>query len=258
MVAGRTAVVSCASTSPLRLLVPRPRGAAAWVLAASHGGGLVAGDDVALDVDLGAGTAVCLGTQAETKVYRSAGPTARQSLRARVGPGALLAVLPEPVSPYAGARLAQAQSFELEPGGSLVLLDAVTCGRAARGERWGFDRAVLHNHVRVGERTLLADGLRLVAGEGPPLPQRLAGFELVATLALVGPAVAGAARALHAAIAAEPARGDGAVLVASSPLGDGALVRLVARSVAAGMERLRRDLAFLAAPLDGDPFTRRP
>src|SRR5512142_877517 len=78
LVEGRSAVVSCRATSPLQLLAPRARGAAAWVLAASHGGGLVAGDAVDLAVEVGPGATASVGTQAETKVYRAPGGTTRQ------------------------------------------------------------------------------------------------------------------------------------------------------------------------------------
>jgi urease accessory protein len=259
LVDGQSAVVGCAARSPLQLLAPCPRGRAAWVVAASHGGGLVGGDAVELAIRVGAGAAACLGTQAETKVYRPAGLAgARQRLSASLGEGALLALLPDPVSPYAGARYDQVQRFDLAAGASLALLDAVTAGRAARGERWAFARYCSRNEVRAGGRLLLADAIRLGADEGPPLPDRLEGLELLATVLLLGPALATAARALLAAVATLPASPGAAVLAVASPVGDGALLRLGARSVEEGMAAVRRHLAFLAGPLDGDPLLRRP
>ena len=273
-VEGCSAVVGCAATSPLQLLSPRPRGPAVWVIAASHGGGLVAGDAIELEVVLGAGATACLGTQAETKVYRAGDAGgATQRLGAAVGGGGLLALLPDPVSPFAGSSYEQVQRFELAPDASLVVLDAVTAGRAARGERWAFDRYRSRNEVRVAGKPLLADGVRLVAGEGPPLPRRLAGLELLATVILLGPRVADAARAILQATAELPApQGtperwaapppgsdlDAPVLWAASPLGDGLFLRMGARSVEAGMAAIRSHLSFLAAPLDGDPLLRRP
>jgi urease accessory protein len=259
-VAGETALTTCASSTPLRLLAPRPRGPAAWVLAASHGGGLVAGDSVEVELDVGPGAALYLGTQAETKVYRSPeGRLARQALRARVARAGLLAVLPEPVSPYAGSAFAQAQRFDLEAGAGLVLLDAVTAGRVARGERWALSRYATRNEVSLGGRAVLADAVRLVAGEGPPLADRLAGIELLATVLVLGAPLEEAARCLQARVADAPASSGGAaVLAAASPLAGGVLLRVAARSVEAGMTFVREALAFAAAPLGGDPFSRRP
>jgi urease accessory protein len=284
LVDGASAVVGSRAASPLQLLAPRARGRAAWIVAASHGGGLVVGDAIRLSISVGPGATACLGTQAETKVYRagagapSPGATgtpglrpaqaertvkrafvgARQELAAEVGAGGLLALLPDPVSPFAGSRYAQLQRFELAPGASLAVLDAVTAGRAARGERWAFDGYRARNEVRVGGELVLADALRLEAAEGPPPSTRLLGLELLATVVLVGPRLAGAARALLEELSRAPAAAGADVLEVASPVGDGVLLRLAARSVEAGMTALRARLAFLSEPLDGDPLLRRP
>lgn len=256
IVAGESAAVACRSTTPLRLLLPRPRGRSAWAVAASHGGGLVAGDDVALELELGPGAQACLTTQAETKVYRSAGAPARQRVLARVAAGGLLALLPEPVSAFAGSAYAQEQRFELEAGASLVLVDAFTAGRSARGERWAFRSFATTNELAVDGRLILADALRLEAGRGPALPARMAPLELLATVVLLGPKVAAAAADLLTALAARPAGGP--VLAAASPLADGLHLRLGASHVEAGTSALRAALAFLPGLLGEDPLSRRP
>jgi urease accessory protein len=255
---GASAIVACAAASPLQLLSPSPRGRCGWIISASHGGGLVAGDDVSLELDVGAGATALLSTQAGTKVYRSRGAVAAQRLVARVGPDALLAVLPQPVSCFAGARFRQEQRFELAPGASLLWLDALVAGRIARDERWAFDDYRSRVEIAVGGRTMLADALRLVPGEGPPVAERLAGVELLATAVALGPAVAAAARALHDRLAAAPAERDAPVLAAASPLGDGVLLRVASRSVEAGLALLRDHLAFVESVAGVDPFTRIP
>jgi urease accessory protein len=226
-------------------------------VAASHGGGLVGGDHVVLDVAIGAGAQGCLTTQAETKVYRSTGAPGRQTLRARIEDGGLLAVLPEPVSAFAGAAYAQAQRIELAPGGSLVLVDAFTAGRSARGERWAFRSVASVNEIAVDGRLVLADALRLAEGEGPPVAARMAGMELLATVVLLGPRVAAAAAALLAELGARPAERT-PVLAAASPLADGLHLRLAAAEVEAGLAALRAALAFLPGLLGEDPLSRRP
>jgi urease accessory protein len=140
-----------------------------------------------------------------------------------------------------------------------VLLDAVTAGRVARGERWAFTRYATRNEVAVAGRMVVADAVRLADGDGPPIAHRLAGIELLATVLVLGAPVEVAARALHARVAAAPASAtDAVVLAAASPLAGGVLVRVAARSVEAGMTFVREALAFAAAPLGGDPFSRRP
>lgn len=56
-----------------------------------------------------------------------------------IAAGAALWLGPDPVQPFAGSRYAQTQIFEVEPGGSVGLIDWVTEGRSARGESWVMD-----------------------------------------------------------------------------------------------------------------------
>jgi urease accessory protein len=255
---GLSAVVSCAAASPLHLFTPRARAEAVWALATTHGGGLVAGDAIALAVDVGPGATALLTTQSNTRVYRSTGAAATQRLVARVAEGATLAVLPEPTTPFAGARYDGSQRFRLEPGASLLAVDALSEGRGARGERWAFTACASRTEVVLDGRLVLADAVRLVLGEGPSPAARMGEFALLATVVAVGPAMAAGAARILAAHAAAPVHPDAPVLAAASPLAGGVHLRLAARSVAAGMAHVRAHLAFAAALLGVAPFDRRP
>ncbi len=239
------------ATSPLRLLEPRGRGPAAWIVCATLGGGLVDGDGVSLDVRVGQGASLLLGTQASTKVYRSPAGTS-QRLVADVAGGALLAVLPDPVTCFEGARYTQQTTVALAEGASLVLLDAVTAGRSARGERWLFDRYLARIDVTRPGAPLLHDALELDPAHGA-VPPRMARFDALYTLVVVGPLVAplvADALALPRPLGHRPD-----VLVAPSPLGaDGVMLRIAARSVEAGSKVVRAALARLADVLGDDPF----
>jgi urease accessory protein len=255
---GASAILSCAAQAPLHLFTPRARGRAPWIVAATLGGGLVAGDAVALELEVGPGATALLGTQAHTKVFRSDGAWASQDLVAHVAAGATLAVLPEPASLFAGARYRQAQRFVLAPDASLLVLDAVTHGRAARGEAWAMEAYLSRTTVESGGRVALADAVRLVRGEGPPVARRMAGVALHASAVLVGPAFADGAAAIGAELARAPAGEVAGVLAAASPIAGGVLLRLASATVDAGLLFLRARLAFSASLLDGDPFARRP
>src|SRR4051812_2271398 len=157
-----TAVVRRLAHSPLKLLTPRGPGQAAHVVTSTYGGGLLPGDDIRLDVVAGAETHAVLGTQASTKVYRSEGGAgARQSLRAEVRRNAMLAVVPDPVTCFAGAMYEQRQRFELEKYASLLLVDWLTAGRVACGERWAMRRYASDTRVNVGGSCVARDALRL-------------------------------------------------------------------------------------------------
>ena len=124
-------------TSPLRLLMPRNHGRAAWVYTSSFGGGLVDGDRLVLDIEVGAGAAAFVSTQASTKVYRSPRRRAR-SPRAQRPTGCSSS---RRIRSSASRRpgIEQTQRFDLAADAGLVLVDWVTSGRHASGERWAFD-----------------------------------------------------------------------------------------------------------------------
>src|SRR5713226_2147403 len=71
VVDGQSAVTSAWAQSPLKLLVPRPRGPSVWAYLRSLGGGLVAGDETGMELELGERACCFVSTQASTKVYRN-------------------------------------------------------------------------------------------------------------------------------------------------------------------------------------------
>lgn len=254
LVDGAAAATVWSAAEPLKLLLPRPRGPAVWACAATYGGGLVAGDAVRLDLDVGPGAALFLGTQATTKVYRSTGATATQAMAVRVAAGGLLAALPEPVSCFAGSRYAQRVDIALEDGASLAWLDAVSAGRIARGERWELaSYASRTDLVRAG-RLVLSDRLRLDPAH--PLAARFGDHAVVSTLLLAGPRCAAAAAAARDLAAARRPGADGLTLAASPLGGDGCLLRLAAVDHEILARTLRGVISPLSGPLDGDPWRR--
>src|SRR2546422_6053420 len=110
-------------------------------------GGLVGGDRLAIDVVVGPAAHGCLTTPSATKVYRTAGAAAEQSVRLRLGAGAILEWVPDHTIPFAGSAFRQAIDCEVGDGATLLVMDAFAAGRIARGEAWGF--ALLESAVTV-------------------------------------------------------------------------------------------------------------
>jgi urease accessory protein len=253
-VGGRTVVRAASATSPLRLLTPRNHGHGAWVFVASLGGGLVDGDAVQLDVEVGDGAACLLGTQASTKVYRCPNGTCRQELKARVAAGGALVMIPDPVVCFEGARYEQSVAIELAASATLILTDTFTAGRSARGERWDFlhygaRSAVIQNGV-----PLFLDAILLDPNHGD-LRARMGRFDAFATVVVVGPS---AVPFREAALTLPEPRRAGPLVIAASPLGEhGAVVRIAGVSVEAVTAAVRGRLAGLGALLGDDPFARK-
>ncbi len=255
LVDGRTAVTRAEAQSPLKLLLPRRAGTAGWACASSLGGGYVDGDEVSFDIAVGAGAKAALTSQASTKVYRGA---AGQTLCAHIKDEGLFVAAPDPVVCYAGAGYRQEQVDRLSSNSAgLVVIDGLTSGRAARGERWAFASYDSRITIERAGKTEFTDALRLSPNDGA-LSQRLGRFEVLALAAVTGPALAVGARRLCAEVGALPV-GRGAPLILScSPFGiDGVLLRLAAVSVEDAALELRRRLSFIWELLGDDPWSRR-
>ncbi len=134
---------------------------------ASLGGGLVDGDRIDVDVDVGRGAFALVGTQASTKVYRSPRGCS-QHLAARLAEGAFLALVPDPVVCFAGARYEQRTDVALALGASVLVLDGYTCGRSARGERWAFSRYAARTTIARDGVAAAIDATLLPALPPPP------------------------------------------------------------------------------------------
>ncbi|CAN8095682.1 unnamed protein product [Discula destructiva] len=160
---------------PLKLISP-PRNTqqhlSALVFLLSYGGGLVGGDSVALRINVGKGSRLCVITQGHTKIFKSASPgiTTRQDIDVVIEDDAALCLLPDPVQPFAESVYEQTQIFHLQgAGASLCLLDWVTQGRSARGENWDLVRWFGRNEIWWAKSASDADKPRLLVRDAVKL-----------------------------------------------------------------------------------------
>ena len=261
VVDGASSVITAEASNPLKFLVSTPRGQCAWVYTTTYGGGLVAGDQVVMDIEVAAGASLYLGTQASTKVYRSDGAVAQQTVTARVAAAALLVALPDPVAPFAESRFHQRQIIDCAPTADLVWLDGVTCGRAARDERWAFTSYVSSLVVRVDGHPIVRDSLRLTDGLRP-VRERLPEVGALATAVIGGPGMQTLCAKILARVAAQPLEVQprlSASSLGNSPLGTWGIVLRAAAVERETLERTVHDLLTDLCPrLGDDPWQRRP
>ncbi len=243
----RSEVLRSRNAGPLRLLHPRP-GNAAWIVTSSLGGGLVDGDDVALDVVIEAGATGLVTTQASSKIYKG---TSSQKLDVRVHGDGCALVVPDPIVPYRDASYTQITRIALDPESSLVLSDVVTAGRIAHGERWACTRFDATSAISVAGRMVLHDRV-IFDGD---IARRMTRFAAMGTAVLVGPRVGALGRAQLAMLGSVEKRAD--LIVAGSPLVDGAILRVAGDNI----ERLTATVRELLRPaceeLGEDPWSRK-
>ncbi len=259
MVHGLSTATTAWARTPMKLLTPRSRGDSVWAYTSSFGGGMVAGDRTRLDVTVDAGARCFLGTQASTKIYRNpAQLPCSHHTTAWVNDGALLILAPDPVQCFAGSCYEQRQHFTLEGDANLVLVDWMSAGRTARGERWNFQRYSSRNEIERNGKKLLIDALLLDADDGT-LDAKFRGgrFNCLATLALLGPQLTGHARALLDWCAAQPIEPQAGLVFAASPLHEGTLLRCAGTSVEEVGRAIHQRLGFVSTLLKDDPFSRK-
>jgi urease accessory protein len=239
-----TVLARARSTLPLQVLAPIALDdPAAIVSILNPTGGLVGGDRLVIDVEVGAAAHACLTTPSATKVYRAAAEPARQDVSLRLDAGAVCEWVPEHTIPFPGSALRQQITVDVGDGATLILVDAFAAGRVSRGEAWGFrllDGAIV---VRDAKGWLLRDRF-VLEGAGPLDPRALGAAEsrpYFASLVVVADDVAD----LRQAVAARfPPGGD--VAAAAGPLPRrGVLVRCLAPSAPALLDAL--DVLWAAA-----------
>lgn len=259
LVADRTAIVRCQASNPLKLLTPKRPGFPAWVYTSTFGGGLVAGDQTTLQLEIAAGTTCVLGSQASTKVYKSPGGLpSKQLVNAQIAESALLVSVPDPITCFAQAVYEQRQQFELSVGANLVLVDWVTSGRQSRNECWQFSRYSSRIDVQYGAQSVFLESLLLDPEDGElTSPFRLGRFRCMALLLLVGPALQKPAQQLLDRVAAEPITKGCAIVEAASPIPFGVAFRVLGTVTENVGYVLRDQVDFLAGLLGESPWSRK-
>jgi len=243
----------------MKLLTPRSRGDSVWAYTSSFGGGMVAGDRTRLEVTVDAGAHCFLGTQASTKIYRNpARLPCTHELTAHVADDALLILAPDPVQCFAESSYEQRQHFTLAPPANLLLIDWMSAGRTARGERWNFRRYLSRNEVERDGRKLLVDALLLDSQDGALDSKFLGGrFNCLATAVLFGPKLASCAEELLDWCGAQPITPKASVVFAASPLHEGALLRFVGTSVEEVGHAIHERLGCVRELLNDNPWKRK-
>ena len=129
-------------------------------------GGVLAGDRLALDVEVQAGAAAQITTTGATRLYRHRAGAAdsEQVARFSVGDAALLEYLPDAVIPYAGSRHVQRTEIRLGRGATLFWWEVLAPGRLAAGERFAFERLRVQTEVYAGPRPVLREDFLLEPG----------------------------------------------------------------------------------------------
>lgn len=220
---------------------------------------MVAGDETRLELCIAAGARCFLSTQASTKVYRNpAQLPCSHELVARVCDDALLVLAPDPVQCFAESSYEQRQHFTLSRSANLLVVDWMSAGRTARGERWNFRRYHTRNEIECEGKTLLLDSLLLDARDGVLASKFRGGrFNCLASVVLFGPRLAPHAKEILDWHNAQPIAPHASLACAASPRHEGALLRLAGTSVEEVGRAIHERINFVPQLLKDDPWSRK-
>jgi urease accessory protein len=197
-------------------------------------GGMVGGDELAVDVQVAAGAHALLTTPAAGKVYRTSGARVRATQRLRVADGGTLEWLPQETILYDGARATLETRVELAGAARFIGVDAVCFGLPARRAPYARgDCRQTFEIVRDGRPVLVERGHYDAGGAVGRARWGLGGASLLA-FAVAAPAPHADAIEAVRARAAEAGSGD---IAAVTVLGDGDA--LVTRYLGHDAERAR-------------------
>jgi len=150
------------SIQPLKILNPHNLSECCQVYLSSYGGGLVAGDKIALEIECKVNTKLFLGTQAETKIYKSIdGKLSHQSIQGVLHPHSIAVICPDALIPYKGSRFIQRQIWNIDSTATLVLIDWLHSGRSSLGENFEYQLLSSEVEIIMGHEKIILDRLRI-------------------------------------------------------------------------------------------------
>lgn len=187
MVAGRARRMRVQEDGSLRVRFPNADEKTLEAIVLNTAGGMTGGDRFTLDIAVGAGANLTVGTAAAEKIYRSLGPDVSVAVTLKVHEAGRLAWLPQETILFDRARLSRRIEVDLAAGASLVMAEAVVFGRSAMDEVVAEGSLVDRWRVRRDGRLLFAETLRLEGDIAKKLtaPAITAGGVAVATVLIV-------------------------------------------------------------------------
>jgi len=227
---------------PLRVLrTLHPEGGVCHSVLVHPPGGVVGGDELAIELTLGEGAHALVTTPGATRFYRSAEATATQTLRVVAGAASRLEWLPLETIAYSGCLATNALRFELAPGAEMIGWDVTALG-LPESER-PFDAGRFTQSIELPGRWLERGSI--AAGDDRLLDSPLgwAGRRVLATMWFASGDPLDPARSdalLDAARATAAVHALAATTGATSPQPGVIVVRALAERVEPAMDLLQR------------------
>lgn len=159
---GRSYLQDAYVTQPFRI-VPvgqYKRDMAAYLMMMSSSPGLLDGDDHRISVQLAAGTALQLQTQAYQRLYHMKEGSS-QHITVRMEPNSSFSYVPHPVVPQHSSRFQSINRIRMQKDCQVLWSDIITCGRKMSGESFVYHHFQACTEIYMEERLLMKDNVLL-------------------------------------------------------------------------------------------------
>lgn len=184
-----TRVLRCQVKAPLKVQRPfYPEGSKVCHSVMLHtAGGIVGGDRLSTHLDLQTGAHALVTTAAASKIYRTNGLEAQQTVNIHLAPNTCLEWLPQEAIVFEQAKYRQQMRIHLEPGATWLGWEITRFGRTARGEQFLAGEWRSHTEVWQNDRPIWIDRQWLPGSEATFFsPHGLAGCPVVGSFTLIG------------------------------------------------------------------------
>jgi len=138
-----------------------PEGEVCHVYILHPPGGIVAGDQLSIDVQVDSQAKALITTPGAGKIYRSDGEKAYQKLSFNIKQDAILEWLPQETIVFEGAKLDSVVNVELANNARFMAWEILVLGRPAANEGFSQGEAILNWHINREGKPLFLEKMRL-------------------------------------------------------------------------------------------------
>ena len=162
---GRTVLRRQSFSAPFH--ISKPHHDAGWLIVnlASPSPGLLSGDRVKVNVEVGNDARLLLTTPSASRLHTMSGGHAELVQHLMVACGGCLDFFPEYLIPQQRTRYRQRTRISIEQGGMLLWCESIAPGRTAAGEVFAYDELRFATDIFAGETHIFRERFRLVPGE---------------------------------------------------------------------------------------------
>lgn len=159
---GTSNVVALRNRQPIKILTPKTHNNTCHIVATNYGGGMVQGDNITIDMKLGANTKTLLSSQANARAYKTENSKkCHYTLQAKLTQNTHLIQLNDPIVLQAQSNLIQENHFELDSSSVLVFLDWISSGRIYHGESFQFENFSSHTKIEIDKTPIAIDRFKI-------------------------------------------------------------------------------------------------